>query len=75
MAKTTDLPLKVRLKKFISQYTDSKTNAVNLFMYGIIAIFIVALIVVITYSAKLKTAIESIDFGQTTQVEQIETKK
>lgn len=75
MAKTTDLPLKVRLKKFISQYTDSKANAVNLFMYGIIILFIITLVVVLIYSAKLKTAMESIDFGQTTQTQQIDTKK
>lgn len=66
MAQNKDLPLGVRLKKFIKQYTDSKTNAVNLFMYGIISIFIVIFIVVMIYSAKLQDAIEQLNFTSTT---------
>lgn len=74
MAQEKDLPLKVRLKKFIDQYTDSGANAANLFMYGILFLFVLILIVVLLFSAKLQDGIKQIELVPTTS-EQVETTK
>lgn len=77
MANPKEKPLGERLKKFISQYTDSKANAVNLFMYGILFIFVLLLIGVIILSLKFSDYTDLLNFEQpTTGVEQsIETTK
>lgn len=77
MANPKEKPLGERLKKFIGQYTDSKANAVNLFMYGILFIFVLLLIGVIILSSKFSDYTDLLNFEQpTTGVEQsIETTK
>lgn len=77
MANPKEQPLGERLKKFISQYTDSKANAVNLFMYGILFIFILLLIGIVILSSKFSDYTDLLNFEQpTTGVEQsIETTK
>ena len=72
MANPKDKPLKERLKKFISQYTDSKANAVNLFMYGIIGLFLCLLVIVLIFTFQLKDGLEGIQFADpAAELEQI----